>query len=160
DAALVSRVQAGNDTGYAAYQTLDPIIVEGVDGNTSVTTGDVNLVNRVAAGLTTAPQIPTVPGLTITSTGPDPSLSIPADVQVLPDGTLRVPVDIDDPRPAGSSGLTEATLALTYDPRTYSASAADVQLGSVPLSGNGWRVTAQVNAATGQIGIELFSTTP
>ena len=38
------------------------------------------------------------------------------DVSVGPDGTLTVSVNIDDPRPAGSTGMTQALLGLTYDP--------------------------------------------
>ena len=49
---------------------------------------------------------------------------------------------------------------MTYDPAVFSVTAADVYLGTVPLSGSGWQVTAEVDPATGQIGIDLYSTTP
>jgi hypothetical protein len=71
-----------------------------------------------------------------------------------------VPVNIDDPHPAGSSGLTQALLALTYDPTAVSVSAAGIHLGSVPVGGNGWTLQSRVDPVTGQIGIILFSTTP
>ena len=63
-------------------------------------------------------------------------------------------------RPAGSTGMTQALLALTYDPRVFSVSVADIRLGTVPLSGSGWVLQARVDQATGQIGIILFSATP
>jgi hypothetical protein len=72
---------------------------------------------------------------------------------------MQVPVRIDDPHPAGSSGLTQALLALTYNPAAVSVSAADIHLGSVPASGIGWTLQSRIDAATGQIGIVLFSTT-
>src|SRR5277367_571678 len=56
--------------------------------------------------------------------------------------------------------MTEAVLALQYDPKVFEVSAADVQLGTVPQGGSGWQITTQVNAQTGQIGIDLYSTTP
>ena len=42
--------------------------------------------------------------------------------------------------PAGSTGLTEAHLALTYDPSVFTVSARDVHLGSVLAAGSGWSV--------------------
>jgi hypothetical protein len=35
-----------------------------------------------------------------------------------------------------------------------------VQLGALPLSGSGWQLQTTINTQTGQIGIDLFSTTP
>ena len=75
-------------------------------------------------------------GLTFTATGPDPhALSIPATLPAVAGGTVTVPVNLDDPRPVGSTGMTEAMLALVYDPKVLSVSAADINLGSIPLSG-------------------------
>ncbi len=56
--------------------------------------------------------------------------------------------------------MTEATLALVYNPQVLSVSAADIHLGSIPLSGTGWKLVSVVDATTGQIGIDLYSTTP
>ena len=104
-------------------------------------------------------QIPTIPtGLPITAYGPDPALSLPATLQATPGGTVVVPVNIDTARPDGSTGATEAILALRYDPQVFSVSAADVQLGS--LTGSGWQLTTAVNAQTGEIGIDLFGSSP
>jgi len=55
--------------------------------------------------------------------------------------------------------MTEAILALTYDPKVLSVSSSDITLGSIPGLGAGWQITSVVDQATGQIGIELFSTT-
>jgi hypothetical protein len=71
-----------------------------------------------------------------------------------------VPVQIDDPHPAGSSGLTQALLALTYDPAVVNVATADIHLGTVPASGTGWTLQSRIDAVTGQIGVVLFSTTP
>ena len=51
--------------------------------------------------------------------------------------------------------MTEAHLALTYDPSVLSVSAADITLGSIP--GTGWQVSSEVDATTGQIGINLYN---
>ena len=90
----------------------------------------------------------------------DPTVSIPSDLQVGADGTVTVPVNIDDAHPAGSTGLTEAHLALTYDPSVFTVSAADVHLGSVLAAGSGWSVAPTIDPVTGQIAIALSSTTP
>jgi hypothetical protein len=70
-----------------------------------------------------------------------------------------VPVNIDDPHPEGSTGLIEAHLALTYDARRFTVSAADVHLGSVLAAGGDWSVTPTINPVTGEIAIALSSTT-
>ena len=54
----------------------------------------------------------------------------------------------------------EAELTLAYDPAVLSVSAADITLGSIPSQGTGWQLYAMVDAATGQITIQLYSQTP
>jgi Cohesin domain len=84
-------------------------------------------------------------------------LSLPTALQALPGGTVVVPVNIDTAKPDASTGATEAILALRYDPQVFTVSSTDVQLGS--LTG-GWQLTAEINAQTGEIGIDLWSTSP
>jgi hypothetical protein len=50
-------------------------------------------------------------------------------------------------------------LALTYDPKVLTVSSSDIRLGSIPGSGTGWHLVSAVDQATGQIGIDLYSTT-
>jgi PKD repeat protein len=85
------------------------------------------------------------------------TLSIPTTLSAVPGGTVQVPINIDNPNPAGSGGLTAATIAITYDPRVFTARSADVQLGAVST---GWSLAANVNSTTGQVGISLSTGTP
>ena len=69
-------------------------------------------------------------------------------------------------RPAASpGGTTEVVKDVAYRPPTnykpqdLDVLAANVQLGIMPQSGSGGQPNAQVNAQTGQLGIELFSNT-
>ena len=87
-------------------------------------------------------------------------MSLPSALQVGTDGTLAVPVDIDDPLPAANDGMMEATVALSYDPAVLSVSPSDVHLGSVPASGSGWTLQSNIDQATGQIAVTILSTTP
>ena len=87
-------------------------------------------------------------------------MSLPSALQVGADGSLTVPVSIDDPLPAANDGMTEATLALTYDPAVFSVSSSDIHLGSVPASGSGWTLQSTIDQATGQIAVTILSTTP
>src|SRR5207253_2951527 len=101
-------------------------------------------------------QIPAIPtGLTIVAGGPDPTLSL-AGGQA---SSGIVSVLLDHPRPEDSTGMTEAILALTYDPKVLSVSASDISLGSIPGQGTGWRLVSVIDPVTGQIAIDLFSTT-
>ncbi|HYV37279.1 MAG TPA: cohesin domain-containing protein, partial [Gemmataceae bacterium] len=160
DAALTSRVATIFDSGFAAYRLADPAIVGDLNGNSFTDSSDVTLINRTLAGITVG-QLPPIPtGLTIVPTGPDPTLSLPTDLQAAPGETVVVPVHLDTARPEGSTGLMEAILALRYDPKVFTVSAQDVHLGTLPTSGGGWKLQAVVNAQTGEIGIDLFSPTP
>ena len=55
--------------------------------------------------------------------------------------------------------MTEAILALTYDPTVWTVLSSDITLGSIPGLGEGWQLKSVVDQAAGQIGIELYSTT-
>jgi hypothetical protein len=85
---------------------------------------------------------------------------LPSDIQASPGSTVVVPVSIDTARPEGSNGMTNAVLALKYDPQVFDIAADDIQLGSLPSAGSGWQLRTAINAQTGEIGIDLFSVTP
>ena len=89
----------------------------------------------------------------------DATLSAPADLSVAADGTVTVPINIDNADPAGSTGLIRGHLALTNDPKEFTVSAADVHPGSL-LAGADWSIIPTIDQATGQIGITLSSNMP
>jgi fibronectin type 3 domain-containing protein len=163
DLATAFTVAAGNATGFTAYRFLDPAIIGDVAGDLSVDAGDLSDLAAFTARVA-VPVIPPIPaGLTITPTGPDPTLSLGAPTFVgrignpSDGGTFSIPVLLDDPRPPGSTGMTEAILALTYDPSVLSLAPADITLGSIPTPGS-WQLVSDIDAATGQIVISLYST--
>jgi autotransporter-associated beta strand protein len=156
DVTLAGRVGTGADSGLAAFRLVDPVIVADVSSDGRVNTNDGSTLNAQIG----APQqaIPLKPSLTgITTAGPDPTISIPKNLPVTAGGTVTVPVMIDDPRPSGSTGMTQAILALRYDPGVFTVSASDIALGSVPASSKGWKLNASVDPATGQIGAILYA---
>ncbi len=146
--------------GFAAYPVVDPAVVADTDASEVVDGGAVAGLALVGAGFS-VPSIPTPPkgANALPIFAPDPDLSLPPQVTAR-GGVVSVPVMLDNAMPAGSTGLTEATLALTYDPRVLSVTAADVYLGSLPALGTGWTVTSVVDAGSGQLAIELYSPTP
>jgi hypothetical protein len=183
DLATAINVAQGKDTGFAAYQLLDPVIVGDPALDLSVDAGDVSDIAAFTAHLP-MPVIPVLPrGLTITPVGADPTLSLGAlprqeegekgrqgegeiglispflPVSVSSSLSITVPVLLDDPHPLGSTGITEAILALTYDPQVLSVTATDITLGSIAGLEQGWQLAAMVDPVTGHIGIELYSTT-
>jgi hypothetical protein len=161
DAALLSRVAVGIDSGFAAYARTDPVIIGDIVTAGSVNSADATLMNQYLAGQFVA-QMPIYPtGLTTNPAGPDPTLSVvPVSSSASAGSTITVPVNIDTAKPDGSSGMMEAVLGLRYDPQVFTVTSDDIQLGSVPESGSGWHLTSVVNPLTGQIGIDLYSTSP
>src|SRR5262249_511623 len=129
DVATASNVAQGKDSGFAALQLLDPAIVGDVAVDYSVDAGDVSDIAdfTVHLPMTVIPIPPT--GLTITPLGADPTLSL---ARRTANGTVTVSVQLDNPHPVGSTGMTEAVLALTYDACVLSVSPADITLGSIP----------------------------
>jgi hypothetical protein len=162
DGSLTGRVAGGQDTGFAAWPLVDPVVLADLAGEGLVTATDASQVAQVAVHRPGLPNITPIPtGAQVApSTAPDPLLSLPTGLRVSANGTVNVPVNLDEARPAGSTGLTEATLALRFDPSVFNVSANDIHLGSIPQGGNGWTLTSSVNDVTGQIGITLYSLTP
>jgi hypothetical protein len=152
DVATANNVATGVATGLPAYTLLDPAIVGDPQGDISVDAGDVSALAAVVAHLP-EPTIPAIPsGVTITPVGADPTLSLSG-------GQASVSVLLDHPNPVGSTGMTEAILSLSYDPKVLSVSPSDVTLGSIPNQGSGWQISSVVDAARGQIAVTLYSTT-
>ncbi len=165
DASDISAVATGMSTnsalgtlaGFSAFPLADPVIIADLNNDGLVDASDVTLLNSVLAG-TSRPQIPTIPtNVPITAYGPDPALSLPTNLPATPGAKVIVPVNIDTAHPFGSTGAVEAILALQYNPQVLTVSPADVQLGSLTA---GWQLTTMVNPQTGEIGIDIFSTSP
>src|SRR5262249_49307963 len=155
DALLMTRVVLQTDTGFAAYPLVDPVIVADTDGSGFIPSDAPLQANEAGVGVPTAnlpvPPIPSGVVFQAIANNVDPTLSIPATLHVDVDGTVTVPVNIDDAHPAGSTGLTAAHLALTYDPRLFTVSATDIHLGSVLAAGSDWILVPIIDPATGQI---------
>jgi hypothetical protein len=166
DLAGATNIAAGSATspiGLAAYRLVDPGMIGDIGGNGSIDSAAISSLAGFLAHVPT-PAIPTPPsGLTIAPGGPDPVLSLGAVGRVANPSysdVVNVPVLLDHARPDASTGMTEAIIGLTYDPTAVAVSPADISLGSLPASSSGWRLVSVVDAATGQIAIDLYSTTP
>jgi uncharacterized repeat protein (TIGR03803 family) len=165
DAVLITRALLSADTGFTAYPLVDPVIVADTDGDGFIPADAALQVNEAGVGIHPDfiqwPILGPPPGPITTpiANNVDPNISIPSNLQVGANGTVTVPVNIDDAHAAGSTGLIEAHLALTYDPRQFTVLAADVHAGSL-LAGGDWSIVPTIDQATGQIGITLSSGTP
>ncbi len=160
----------GVGIGFSAYTQLDPVIVGDVAGDLSVDAGDVTTIDSYVAQLN--PLQISQPPTQLLKTNPnyldpttihspnaaDPTLSLTRGLTAL--GSPVISVTLDHPDPDGSTGLTSASLALIYDPTVLTISVSDITLGSIPSQGTGWQLVSMVDQTTGQIGIEIYSSTP
>jgi hypothetical protein len=171
DAVLITRAALQTDSGFTAYPLVDPVIVGDTDGAGFIPADAPLQANEAGVGFATANlSIPPVPSGVVfqpIANNVDPQLSVvSSQLSVGNSGNWQrttdnwVSVNLDDAHPAGSTGLTEAHLALTYDPRFFTVSAADIAPGSLLAAGSGWSVEPTINPVTGQIAIALSSTTP
>jgi hypothetical protein len=165
----VFSVTVGSSTGFGPYTLLDPAIIGDVAGDVAVDGGDVAYLKGYILNHASRPKVPVPPGLTgiVSQNAADPTLSLQVNSEptgVSPWASAASPqlvsVMLDDPHPQGSTGLTEAILALSYDPSALSVSAADITLGSIPADGTGWQIESVIDATKGQIGIVLYSSAP
>ena len=150
---------ANKYSGFSAYTLLDPAIIGNVAGPSTIAINGSSVTSLFSKSVNlSVPLIPTIPAsvATVSVSGADPTVSL-GDAVRAANGIVLVPVLLDDPDPVGSTGMTEAHLALTYDPSVLSVSPSDITLGSISGLGAGWQITSEVDAATGQIGINLFN---
>jgi N-acetylneuraminic acid mutarotase len=160
DLAIAGNVAAGappSPIGLAAYKQVDPGLVGDIGSDGSIDSAAISSLAGFLAQLPT-PSIPKPPGLTIAPGGPDPIMSLA--VGQTGGDIVNVQVLLDEARPVGSAGMTEAIIGLTYDPKALTVSAADITLGSLPAAGSGWRLDSVVDPVSGQIAIDLYSITP
>ena len=160
DSTLVLRASTffdGSNSGIGSYETLDPVILGDIDNDGKLTGNDAALLANAQSSV--VPQIANRPGRVNVSAGPDPTLSLPGVLTASANGTVLVPVNIDDPKPVGSNGMLSAQLALRFDPSEFTVTPQDVQLGSV-LAGNNWTVQTVVDQSTGALGITVYGYTP
>jgi uncharacterized repeat protein (TIGR03803 family) len=163
DAAKITRAALQTDSGFTPYPLVDPVIVADTDGAGFLPADAALQANEAGVDVPTAnlPRPPIPGGVVFQAIGNniDPTLGLPVRLTVSVDGTVSVPVNLDDAHPAGSTGLLRAHLALRYDPRLFAVSAADVHPGSLLASG-GWEIEPTIDPTSGQIAIALSSETP
>jgi Cohesin domain len=163
DKLAMDNIAQGRTNGFSQFSLLDPVIVGDVANDLQVDAGDVSTVDSYQA-LLAPPQIPVPPGLSgiASPLGADPILSLgePGGVSPRVNTPATISILLDDPHPTGSSGLTSATIALTYDPAVLSVNPNDIALGSIPAEGTGWQISSVIDAVKGQIVIQMYSSTP
>ena len=108
DAVLITRVTLQTDSGFTAYPLVDPVIVADTDGAGFIPADAALQANEAGVGFpTTNLTIPPIPSGVVfqpIANNVDPSVSIPATLHVGADGTVTVPVNIDDAAPGGQHG--------------------------------------------------------
>jgi hypothetical protein len=110
DVQKVARVVSGFDTGFAAWQGVDPLLVADIDGNGRLTAIDTSwLLGKVRGQV--RPEIPDVPaGVTVIFAQPEALVSMPRTLAADVGETVTVPVLLDN-----ATNLDRATLQLAWD---------------------------------------------
>ena len=111
--------------GFAAFPELDPLIIGDISLQGSVNATDAGGMTQQASGFerVTDPYAPIgLVNQAATTTGPTPTM--PANFVAIAGSTLTVPVNINNPNPAGSGGLTGVALAVDFDPNVLQFSGA------------------------------------
>jgi hypothetical protein len=128
DVSLLRRVIVGNDSGFAAFQMVDPVLAGDVNVQDGINAGDVSLMRRFIIDL---PQsaIPPIPGgLTFTPSGLDPRLFIPTDLAGNPGDVLTVPVRMLVTE-VGGIRVGSMDLAVQFDPARFTV--GNLRLGGM-----------------------------
>lgn len=154
DKTFIDRVIANLDTGFDAYDMVDPAIVADLDGNGVLQTQDSSWLAQKAVNAGLRPEVPNIPGIVvIPGAGPDPTIDVADNVHVTPGGTVVVPLSITD----SAAGLRGFSVTVSYDPTKLSLAAgldsADVSLGSLFTSVGGWSLTSYVDQSAGKVNL-------
>ena len=86
-------------------------------------------------------------------------LSIPTNLTAALGGTVVVPVNVDNPDPAGSGGLDGVALAIDFDPTVFNTSASSITLGTVTDATNAVQTISFVGTVTGGSFLLMFNNT-
>src|SRR5213078_1173813 len=104
------------DSGFTAYPLVDPVIVADTDGAGFIPADAALQANEAGVGLATAnltvPPVPAGVHFTPSANSGFQALNVVAGGGSRGAGAVSVTVNIDDPRPEGSSGPIEGHLAL------------------------------------------------
>jgi len=119
DSQLVANVVVRRDSGFAAYGTVDPVLLADVNGSGALDSLDSSRILQEAAWYTTGKvsynraEIPDLPsGVTASEpVGPDPFVSIPTNLTARQGDLVAVPITVTP-----ADGLTSAQIHLAYDP--------------------------------------------
>ncbi len=158
DASLISRVVVTLDTGFDAFDRIDPRIVADATADGSLSALDASFVAEKAA-LLPRPQIPDptpLPANGVSEASAGPTLSVPADLHGCVYGYVTVPVTLDT---TDSDPVHAATVRLTYVPDDYETLTSYVSAGSFWDPADGWAFVANL-VEPGDLRIVLYRATP
>jgi hypothetical protein len=144
DVSLLRRYIVGLDSGFAAYQMIDPRLVGDLNQSDTVSSTDVTLLRQFVVGAS-PPQIPPIPtGITITPSGLDPVLWLPRSFAGEPGQTIRVPLFFEQ-TDVLSIEMSSFDAVISFDPAIFESRGALAG----PLLPEGW----ELFLAPGQSGV-------
>jgi subtilisin family serine protease/subtilisin-like proprotein convertase family protein len=159
DASKVYRAAVGLDSGFAAFKLLDPLIIGDVTANADISATDTSRIMQAAVAVS-VPEIPALPlpAVSLLFGGPDPKLSVPADLTALPGGSLEIPVMIDSIVDLTGNGLESGDLVLYYDAAVLDVTS--VSLGGLLSARGSWSIASRIDPLAGRIFISVAGNTP
>jgi hypothetical protein len=155
DAAFVSRVVVGLDTGFDAYPLTDPVIIGNSSGTGSLSGLDAAYVAQKAVFLP-RPEIPDLPAM-LPAPSPDaidPVIGAPLAIVAQAGQAARVPITIDN-----LADILGATVSVNYGTMLLDLDNERVELGSelVELE---WTLVQNVDDETGVAHLVAYGVRP
>jgi hypothetical protein len=152
DAAFISRVVVGFDTGFDAFPLVDPVAIGNSSGTGSLSGLDAAYVAQKAVFLS-RPEVPDLPpNLPAPSpTAPDPAVGVPATVFAPAGALAHVPITVDD-----LEGLFGVTVRVDYETGPLDLTDDRATLGD-ELEAAGWSLVQNVDDAGGVAYFAAFS---
>ena len=98
-----------------------------------------------------------LPGVSLIAGGPDPKLSIPADLIATSGTEMTIPVHIDSIVDLTGDGLESAELIIHYDPTALDVTS--VALGSL-VADRGWTIASRIEPLAGRVLVSLGGMSP
>ncbi|HEX6962661.1 MAG TPA: right-handed parallel beta-helix repeat-containing protein [Lacipirellula sp.] len=156
DASLISRVVVNLDSGFAAHDWTDPLIVADASGDGTLSGQDASLVAQEAALIDT-PEIPPLPGIVLMPAvgGLDPTLSVSSQFAA-PGDTVTVPVVIEVlAGEASDPTVVSATFDVFFNDSALALTVGDIAQGGFWSVADDWSLTK--NVVGGQARLVFFN---
>ncbi len=162
------HVKGSAPTGSSTIHVVVPPATSPSNGLSSDATphSGPDSIQGAADGYTLSPADQQDGVINVQNFAPISTLSVPTNVTAMPGGTVTVAVNVSNPDPNGSAGMTSADAAILFDPAVLSVAATGAVAAGSVVPTSGWNAfygvdtthTNPIDSTKDTLGLHLVNT--